>query len=279
MKIRELYNLAKTKLKLNDISNFEFEAKQLLLFSLGKKNFFDVDLEIECEKENEKTFLSALKKRLEHYPLQYIIGEWEFYGLPFVLGEGVLIPRQDTELICDVILNEISPNQKLKILDLCSGSGCIAITLEKNLKADVVAVELSQQCIEYLEKNKKLNNSNVEIIKADVLNPSFLDELNQFDIIVSNPPYLTQTDMQNLQQEVRFEPDTALFGGIDGLTFYKQISKLYKQYLKPNGILCFEIGKDQQKDIFEILSQNGYSEISFFKDLNNIIRVITARKL
>lgn len=279
MKIRELYNLAKTKLKLNDISNFEFEAKQLLLFSLGKKNFFDVDLEIECEKENEKTFLSALKKRLEHYPLQYIIGEWEFYGLPFVLGEGVLIPRQDTELICDVILNEISPNQKLKILDLCSGSGCIAITLEKNLKADVVAVELSQQCIEYLEKNKKLNNSNVEIIKADVLNPSFLDELNQFDIIVSNPPYLTQTDMQNLQQEVRFEPDTALFGGIDGLTFYKQISKLYKQYLKPNGLLCFEIGKDQEKDIFEILSQNGYSEISFFKDLNNIIRVITARKL
>jgi len=218
-----------------------------------------------------------VKKRSSGYPLQYILGEWEFYGFKFLVGEGVLIPRQDTETLVEYIISVANSIKNPRILDLCSGSGCIAITLEKMLpNSTVCAVEFSKEALNYLTQNIKLNNSNVTVFEGDVLNKDFTNYFENFDIIVSNPPYLTKNDICNLQEEVKHEPNLALFGGDDGLQFYTSISKIWKKCLKQNGIISYEIGIGQENDVANILLNNGFTDIQTIRDLTGIIRVVSA---
>lgn len=222
-----------------------------------------------------------IEYRCKGNPLQYVLGEWDFWRYTFRVGEGVLIPRPDTETLIENVL-EICEKYDLrspKILDLCSGSGCIAVTLDKEITmSDVYAVEKYDSAFEYLEENIRLNNSDVTAIKADVLLSETAGKFRDFDIIVSNPPYLTQTDMDELQPEVQCEPETALFGGKDGLDFYWAITPLWRDSLKKGGWLCYEFGMGQHDEISKILAGNGFDNIKLTRDSGGIIRTAAAQK-
>ena len=224
--------------------------------------------------EEEEKLFSAAKKRTEGYPLQYIIGNWEFFGRKFFVGEGVLIPRPETELLCETVLKYFSRTMPPKIVDLCSGSGCIAITLAKELGgADVTAVELYDGAFEYLEKNNAFHGNCVKTLRKDALEP-----FGEFDCIVSNPPYITGEEMEELQTEVTFEPKTALFGGTDGLDFYRAIAKNWFEHINEGGLIAFEIGDTQGKAVKEILMENGYKDAGIIKDYEGRDRVVSAVK-
>ncbi len=232
------------------------------------------DTEVSSEAESEARTMAD--RRASGFPLQYLLGEWEFYGLPFLVGNGVLIPRQDTETLVDCVINQCSSISKPVIADLCSGSGCVPVALEKHIReADISAVELSDEAFEYLEKNIRLNSSPVKIFKGDVLNPDFSRNFTGIDIITSNPPYLTPDDMDSLQEEVKYEPEMALRGGSDGLLFYREITRIWKNCLKPGGMIFFETGINQDRDVASVLSENGFSDIRTYPDLCGINRVVS----
>lgn len=211
-----------------------------------------------ASEEQKNTVNNLAYRRICGYPLQYLLGKWEFFGLPFYVGEGVLIPRQDTETLVETVL-KIKLPENPKILDLCSGSGCIGVSLALNIKnADVTAVEISDKAAEYIKKNAELNNTDLNIVKDDVLSEKTAEIFSGIDAIVCNPPYLTADDMKSLQKEVTFEPETALFGGKDGLDFYRNITKLWKDCLKSGGILAYEIGMGQEDAVMKILEENNF---------------------
>ena len=192
-----------------------------------------------------------------------------------------MIPRPDTETLIENILEIYRKNnlKSPKIVDLCSGSGCIAVTLKKQIpNAEVYAVEISEKAVEVIRENAELNNVDIHIINSDVLNPETVEIIPETDIIVCNPPYLTQYDMDNLQKEVTFEPSLALFGGDDGLDFYREITSLWRKSLKNNGWIAYEFGDGQHDDVGKILGKNNFYNITFSRDTQNIIRTVTAQK-
>lgn len=225
--------------------------------------------------------LDMVKRRSAGYPLQYILGTWEFYGYTFIVNENVLIPRADTELLIENVINLCRKNnlKSPEIADLCSGSGCIAIALKNQIEnSHVSAVEISEKAVEVIRKNAVLNNADIEIFSADVLKKQTADTFSGLDIIVSNPPYLTQEEMNTLQKEVTFEPQTALFGGTDGLDFYRKMIPIWKNSLKNGGYIMFEFGDNQYEEVRKILEDNNFKDIKFSRDLQKIIRSVTAQK-
>lgn len=253
--------------------NYLFESTELCchFLSINKADLILKDLVVANPLHD--IIINAAKERAKGYPLQYIIGEWEFYGRKFDVGEGVLIPRADTETLIDAILDFSKEKDNLKIADLCSGSGCIAVTLKKELPSSTVyALEKSNKAYEYLLRNIKKNQADVVPIHTDVLDIN--EDLPLLDVVVSNPPYLTKNDMEVLQKEVQFEPEMALYGQDDGLYFYREITKLWKNSIKSGGILAYEIGLGQEKQVTNILHENGFKTICQKSDLCGIIRVV-----
>lgn len=231
--------------------------------------------------ESEKKIRDMVQCRINGQPLQYIIGAWEFYGYPFKVGSGVLIPRPDTETIIDEVLRICKSENlaKPRIADLCSGSGCIAVTLKKELvNAEVFAIELSDEALPYLRENAALNNANINIINGDVMKEETAHMLDELDIIVCNPPYLTEHDMTILQKEVSFEPELALYGGSDGLDYYRQITAVWKSSLKDRGYIIYEFGIDQHEAVSRILQENHFINIKLSRDTAGIIRTAAAQK-
>jgi release factor glutamine methyltransferase len=278
MLIKTLLEQIRTILKNDGIENFEFESVYILE-DVFKLNIYDmISKKVECDDLDEKVIQcnNMANRRIEGFPLQYILGKWEFYGLSFKVGEGVLIPRQDTETLVDYVLTMYKNDVGLKVLDLCSGSGCIPISLEKHLtNAEVHAIELSKLAYPYLEENITLNSSKVIAHLGDVLEPSTAEEFTGFNIITANPPYLTKNDMEHLQKEVSFEPKTSLFGGDDGLNYYRTICKVWKNSLKVGGMLVFEVGQGQDEDVSKIMLENGFSNVAVIPDLCGINRVVS----
>lgn len=223
---------------------------------------------------DEAVVEKAAVRRREGYPLQYIIGEWEFYGYRFLVGEGVLIPRQDTETLVDCALEKIPENAVC--LDICSGSGCIPIAVcgQRN-DVTFYAVEKSPAAFKYLKMNNHLYGDKIHIINCDALVPDF--KMPYFDVITANPPYLSEADMKSLQKEVSFEPEEALLAEDNGYYFYKRISEIYKNKLKNNGWLIFEIGIGMHEKVSEILKNNGFSDICQIRDMCGIIRVVCGK--
>lgn len=281
---KNIFNSVKTKLAECGIENADFEARELLGSALEtdcRSAEFEKMFEGDVSAAAAAKFLELCNKRASGEPLQYLIGEWEFYGLPFRVGEGVLIPRQDTETLVDIAVSKGRGANGLKIADLCSGSGCIGIALEKNLDcSEVHCVDRSAQALKYLEINKQLNNSNVCAYEGDVLSPAaeLLEKLSGADMIVCNPPYLTAKDMKELQKEVTFEPSSALYGGEDGLDFYRGVVRIWKDTLKEGGTMLFEIGAGQEQEVMQILIQHGFKDVRAKKDLCGIYRVVSATK-
>ena len=247
----------------------EGEAKKILSFLLGIETS---RLVLSDKKVDLKELEKILARRKKGEPLQYILGKWWFYEGEFLVGKGVLIPRQDTETLVEVALDELKEKKNASVADLCAGSGAIGISIAaKRPDITVLAVEKYKRAYEFLEKNILLNRvKNVKSVRADVLKKPF----GCYDMIVSNPPYITTKEMASLQTEVKKEPKTALFGGEDGLDFYRTISAKWKSTLKENGILMFEIGATQASAVAEIMKKEGFTDITLKKDLCGVQRVI-----
>lgn len=275
MTIFDAYNDIKSRLKAAGIEDFVFEAKQIIKYVTGYTNKEILLNYTESLTGFQKDCMEAvLKERLTRYPLQYILGFWDFYGRRFKVGPGVLIPRQDTEIVAETCLEIIKEMKNPEILDLCAGTGCIGITLAAERgDSSVVLVEKYPEPIAYLEENIKKNApENAKLTKGDVFRKTGSDK--KYDLIVSNPPYIKSGEIKNLQPEVRFEPVSALDGGEDGLKFYSFIAKEYKDSLKPGGMLVFETGFDEAEAIKGIMEANGYTGITVKKDYYENERVI-----
>ena len=279
--IFESYNNCKKELEKAGIEDYVFESKQIIKYVTGYSNAQILQKYTEQLTEFQENNLTVIiKQRLIRYPLQYILGRWNFFGREFFVGPGVLIPRSDTETVMDVCLEFIKGKERADVLDLCAGSGCIGITIKGECpKSQVTLVEKYDEAISYTQKNAKHNNIDVKIVKGDVLEGCECE--NKYDLIVSNPPYITDIDMKSLQPEVSFEPETALRGGEDGLIFYRAITEKYKSSLNEGGMLAFEVGINQAESVKQILIENGFKNVSARKDLNDIERVVfgTAEKL
>ena len=227
---------------------------------------------------------AAVEKRCTGFPIQYILGQWEFMGLPLTVGEGVLIPRDDTEVCVRECISALGkkPGRKLRILELCSGSGAIALALAKEYPdARVNALELSDQAFNHLCRNIALNGMEGRVIpiKADIFTSS--DDFGDmtFDALISNPPYIRKDEISSLQKEVGFEPVMALDGGEDGLDFYRCIAENWLSRLAPGGIISLEIGEDQAAAVTQLLSANGVSDIRTVKDIARLDRCVAGRRL
>lgn len=276
MKLKEARDIICQKFSEGGINNPK-EADELVLYATGKSAAKTPDYTL---KESEQMVLNELmKRRLDREPLQYIIGEWDFFGKTFCIGNGVLIPRQDTETLVEKCIDDNRQKSGMTVIDLCAGSGCIGLTLEDRLPvSQLVMIEKSEAAFKYLEKNTDNFESDAMLILGDIFDGSIIKGLPKADIITCNPPYLSVEDMlpQNLQREVSFEPFEALYGGQNGLDYYAEIARSYKGVLKKNGKIYLEIGKGQDQEVMTALIQNGYTNVRKHKDLAGIYRVVTA---
>lgn len=266
------YMLAKKELKEAGIETFGFEAREIIKHVTGYENATIMSKYSEVLSPLQQTmFNDVLRRRKERYPLQYMLGEWSFYGLDFYVGEGVLVPRADTETLVDFALERLKNSDGRKVLDLCSGSGCIAVAVAKNSDAEVVAVEKYDTPFSYLEKNVKRNDVKVTAVKDDVFT---FKPTQKFDLILSNPPYISADEMEMIDEETSHEPDVALYGGEDGLMFYQYIASEYKKHLNCGGILAFEVGFSQAEAVSDILRALGYKDIGTRQDIDQHQRVV-----
>lgn len=281
MKVREFYDFARKNLPLVDEKEVKNEANILLEFCL-KLDFTELFLQRErILTEKEFKFLeNAVSLRESGVPVQYILGSWEFMNMDLKVGEGVLIPREDTAVLVQTVIKNANFSKKFNLIDLCSGTGCVALALEKNLKDfnQIYALEYSEKAFEYLNENIKNLQSRVKAIKGNIFEDYKLFEDDYFNCIVSNPPYIKTADVKTLDREVLHEPKMALDGGESGLDFYLGICKLWACKIKTGGILAFEIGQGMHDDVAEIMKNSGFEKISFSEDINGIIRCVMGLK-
>lgn len=278
MTIFEAYNNTKKRLAAAGVEDTVFEAKAIIRHITGLSNSEILTNYMNNLTEFQENNLTAIMRQREiRYPLQYIIGTWGFYKYKFKVGVGVLIPRNDTEILVETAGEFLKEKQNPQVLDLCAGSGCIGISLAKDYPdSAVVMVEKYEEAARYIDQNIKLNEAyNTLVIMGDVLEG---DGSGEYDLIVSNPPYIPESELCEMNPETKFEPETALMCEGDGLLFYRTISEKYKASLKDGGMLAFEVGFSQADKVAEILSQNGYKEVKKVKDYNGIERVVCAIK-
>ena len=257
-------------------------ARQLLCHVSGKsQEQFLADRELYASEEIEENLHAYLARIQAGEPLAYILGEWEFYGLQLFVTPDVLIPRDDTCAVTDLAIGRgKSLGRNPRILDLCTGSGCIGLAVASRVKdARVTLADISREALAVAKRNIIRNHlsGKVACVVSDALGkPSAF--LGKYDLIVSNPPYITTADMEDLEISVRnFEPHLALHGGDDGLVFYRSIAKNYQDVLNPGGYLCFEFGDGQGDDVCRILEENGYTILERSRDYNDRERAVIAQ--
>lgn len=252
-----------------------FEATELLLAATGTDRSKWLYNQNKSLTAKQKLIINYnLSRRKRGVPLQYILGEWEFYSLPFYVGKGVLIPRADSELLVDLALDELSVLENAEVFDLCSGSGAIGIAIAHNrTDAKVTLVEKSKAAFKYLTKNCERNKVTATRVLADI---ALWQPKQKADMILCNPPYITADEMTRLQSEVKKEPAMALLGGKDGLDFYRLLSQRAKDLLKPNGKILMEIGFKQANDVAGIFKNAGFNSLEVIKDLSGNDRVVSA---
>ena len=282
MIIKEVLKTAIEKLKNKNIEDASMKVKMILSDTLNKeKEYLLVHDQDELDEDILKVFDERLNKLISGKPIQYILNKQDFMGLHFYVDENVLIPQPDTEnLVEEVIkISEILKmgKEQLKVLDMCTGSGAIAVSLSKYIdKALIYASDISINALDVAKKNAKSNSLDITFIHSDLFND--IEISNQFDIIVSNPPYIETEVIKSLSKEVREEPIIALDGGKDGLDFYREIIKCAKEYLIKDGYLVLEIGYDQKDSVIKLLQDNDYKNIYSKKDLSGNDRVVVGQK-
>lgn len=230
----------------------EFSAQQLVEYCFGfNKTQLLMNSGTAVDEIKLLHFNDCVKRRCRKEPLQYIIGMWDFYRFTFKVGDGVLIPRPETEMLVDFAVEKIRKNGYSVVLDLCCGSGCVGLSIAKMCpRTKVYCVDISDTALEYTRKNKELLDAqNVTVIKSDVLESTGFVGIPRPDIIVTNPPYIPTEQIKTLQKEVTFEPTLALDGGADGLTFYRSLSEIWYPFINRGGFLAMECGEEQASDI------------------------------
>lgn len=255
------------------ISESSLDAKYLLEFVVRKEPIIWIlDGQKQLEVNQQQQYEEVVRKRAKRYPLQYITKKQEFMGYSFYVNENVLIPRQDTECLVEEVLKY--ERQLSSILDLCTGSGCIGISLEKLTGKKVVLSDISKNALEVAKINRQNLKSNVTLVEGDL----FENINDKFDAIVSNPPYIRSDVIPGLMEEVKeYEPMLALDGKEDGLFFYRNIIKESKSYLNPGGMLFFEIGHDQKDEVIECMIKEGFIKVYGVKDLAGLDRVVVGQ--
>lgn len=273
--IFEAYNDTKKQLLDAKIEDFTFEAKQIIKHITGFDNTQILARYNDKLTEFQENNLTAIiKQRKVRYPLQYIIGEWGFYGRSFDVGPGVLIPRADTETLIDICKDFLKGKENPQVLDLCTGSGCIGITLALEYpESKVTLVEKYDTASIYAWKNiSKLGAKNVTLMAGDVFDGTANED--KYDLIVSNPPYIPVGEMNTVSPEVEYEPETALVAGDDGMMFYNAIVENYKQSLVGGGMLAFEVGIGEAHAVAKIMTDASLENVKVQKDMNGIDRVV-----
>lgn len=273
MEIKEALIEGRDYLKDLEYTDPIYETRRILSDLLNKDLSYlvshDEDL---LDSKIENKYFEILEKRQKGIPLQYILGEEDFYGRTFKVIEGVLIPRQDTEISVEKILNIIENNQINNMLEIGCGTGIVSISVDLESSVDVTAVDISEKALENARINKENLNSKIKIKKSDL----FSNINEKFDLIYSNPPYIKSCEIENLQVEVKdYEPRLALDGGEDGLFFYRSIIKSSPEFLNNKGFLVFEIGHDEAEDICNLMKDKFKVEV--YKDLNNLDRVVVGQ--
>lgn len=280
MNFSELLKQGSKLLEVSGIDDFDFDAMCLLghAFDFDRNQYFLNRFDT-VDESNQEKFLSLINRRAKGEPLQYIIGKWSFMDGEFYVGDGVLIPRADTEILVETAADYICKNNVNTVFDLCSGSGCIGISLAMMFPdINVVCVELSDKAFDYLEKNIKLNQvKNVTATKCDITKDYINFDISKIDVLVSNPPYIETDEISTLSIEVRQEPFMALDGGKDGFDFYRIIGEKWISSMKKGSFAAFECGETQAKELSRIYFEYS-SEIKIVNDLNGIERVVSLIK-
>lgn len=288
MTYREAINLGEKVLNMADVADAKIDA-WLLLEMVCKidRSFYYLHMEDEVAEEQLSEYEIALRKRAEHVPLQYIVGEAEFMGLKFKVNSNVLIPRQDTETLVEEALKHLGDVEKPEILDMCTGSGCILLSLLlERQDACGIGVDVSPEALEVAKKNAgilKVENR-ADFVESDLFSAPYFCEKGgkdsgKYDILISNPPYIATEEIETLMEEVRLhDPRKALDGMEDGLYFYRKITAEAGRYLKPGGWLLYEIGCTQGEAVSTMMKAAGFTGVQIVKDLPGLDRVVLGQK-
>ena len=277
--LKQLYKVGTVKLAEEGIEEFSLDAWYLLEYVTGvSKAMYFAEPDRAVSEDNADRYIDCIRRRAAHIPLQHITGEQEFMGYPFHVNEHVLIPRQDTEILVEEAIRVMRP--KMKVLDMCTGSGCIVLSIlkmcrEKYYMTDLqgIGVDVSEEALKVARENGRRLGVPVTWIQSDLF--AKIPEEEKYDVIVSNPPYIETAVIDTLQEEVRLhDPYIALDGKEDGLYFYRRIISEAGKYLKPQGKLMFEIGCDQAEAVEELMKNAGYEQITVKKDLAGLDRVV-----
>lgn len=305
----DIVNKGRNMLEVAGVDDFNTDAWLLFehIFGMNRTSYFLHQMEENEELNLETAYFDAVGRRCERIPLQHITGHQEFMGFDFIVNENTLVPRQDTEVLVEEAIHTIKeccgqPREKMQessdinaeelcylrdgfvdkaainVLDMCTGTGCIGISLAKFLPyIKVLAADISSEALKVAERNiERLEVSNIELIESDLFKN--IDKEKKFKVIVSNPPYIRTRDIEALEEEVKLhDPFIALDGMEDGLHFYREITKSAVQMLENGGYLMYEIGFDQAYDVSEIMKKEGFSQIRVIKDLAGLDRVVTGR--
>lgn len=279
--VNSVYNEISTLFQKAGVDDFSFESR-LILEKVRGFTYTDFLLKQNdiISDESYSQIVAMAEERVKGVPVQYIIGEWDFMGNTYKVGEGVLIPRPETEQLCECVAKILSRKSDSVIYDLCSGSGCIGITMQTLFpESDVFLVEKSDIALRYLKDNIEsiCKNKIPTVCHESIFETDMFSDLPLADVIISNPPYIKSDEVPTLQREVQFEPTMALDGGEDGLDFYRVIAEFWTSKLKTDGFIALECGEEQATDITEIFLKNGYY-CEAIKDFNNIDRIIIARR-
>jgi release factor-specific protein-(glutamine-N5) methyltransferase len=281
-KIEELINTGTATLKENGIDTARLDA-ELLLGSVIEKNrvYLISHKEEEVNSENTEKYFNLIEKRMNKMPVKYILNKCEFMGIDFYVEEGVLIPRDDTEILVEEVLKHIEENEEIKLCDLCCGSGAIGISLahfRQNIKADLIDYYPIPEKVSLMNIKKNNLGNRVSFIKSDLLEKP-MEEQKMYDVIVSNPPYIEEDEIDKLMDDVKnYEPHTALNGGKDGLEFYRKIINQSQKVLKKSGILAFEIGYNQGEAVNLLMKEYNFQDIKVIKDFASLDRIVVGVK-
>lgn len=274
MTFASLFDKGKEILKAAEVENFSNEVRWIFESAFNcSSHFLFFNSESEADEAKTNDFLKKINLRASGVPVQYVIGEWDFFGETFSVGEGVLIPRPETELLVEFALEYLKGKEKPVVIDLCAGSGCIGLSVAKNLHdSKVYLIEKSPEAFRYLSENKKrLGCGNAEIISGDIFGGFEAFGLPSPDLILSNPPYIETKEIETLQSEVHKEPLMALDGGEDGLIFYRAIATEWLPHCQ--GAIAVECGENQSDDIKNIFSEYCVN-LKSVSDFNEIERVV-----
>ena len=279
MTIKQAITKGMIMLKSNNVESPKLKARLLLQYVLDKpRQYIIVYDNKEIDKQQQWQYFVNIEKLTKGIPLQHITHRQEFMKMDFFVDENVLIPRPDTEILVEEVIKIAQKYNSPRILDLCTGSGAIAISLKKFVpNADITAVDISEKALEIAQKNAEKLEAKINFVKSDLFDK--LDN-KKFDIIVSNPPYIRKDEIKKLSEEVQKEPKIALDGGEDGLDFYRIIAEQAINYLKTGSFLCFEIGYNQKNDVIKIIEdEQNFKNTYCKKDLYGNDRIIITQVL